>query len=75
MYKTAELLNTTPPLIRYIAQKNKWKRPVPHLQRAVAKGNMYPNFYLTVELTEEDLKQHEKNRERFVPRPYDFYGG
>ena len=75
MYRTAELLDTTPYLIRYIAQKNKWKRPVPHLQRAVAKGNMYPSFYLTVELTEDDLKQHKENRKKYVPKPYDFYGG
>jgi hypothetical protein len=40
MYKSAEILKTSPSVIRYIALINAWKRPLPkHLEIAFNRGN------------------------------------
>jgi hypothetical protein len=40
MYKAAQILETSPSVIRYIALVNGWKRPLPkHLEIAFKRGN------------------------------------
>ena len=56
MYVAAERLQTSPFVIRYIANKNNWQRPlelVPHLQKAVQSGNVPSGFYKNLKSREE----------------------
>lgn len=48
MYRGSYILGTSPYVLRYIAQKNKWKRPAtaaPAILEGVKRGNMPASYY------------------------------
>ena len=56
MYAAAEILKTSPYVIRYMAQKYKWKRSidkVPHLKQAILSGSVKKGLYRNL-IFEED---------------------
>ena len=63
MYAAAERLQTSPFVIRYIANKNNWQRPidlVPHLKKAVQSGNVPNGFYKNLKSREEITDEIEE---------------
>ena len=66
MYRTAELLNTSPWVIRYIVHREKWTRNAkhcPHLIKAVQNGHKSEEFYKTLDFSEVETTLNSKNGE------------
>ncbi len=63
MYAAAEKLQTSPFVIRYLANKYLWIRPidlVPHLEKAVQSGNVPSGFYKNLKSREEITDEIEE---------------
>jgi hypothetical protein len=66
MYKTAAELNTSPYVIRDIAQTQNWIRPaerVPIILAGVKAGKMDPAHYKTLDFSNVNLKSNNENNE------------
>ena len=61
MYDTAEILETTPWIIRYVAQKHGFKKSAltcPHLVKGVKAGKIQASSYKNLDWSEVDLSNN-----------------
>lgn len=65
MYASARQLNTSPSVVRYIAQQNGWRRPAskcPHLVTGVINGRMSASHYKTLDFSGINLNKNKRNQ-------------
>lgn len=63
IYRSSEILGTTPWVIRYIANKHKWRRPAekcPAIVAGVLAGNASAEYYKTLDFSGINLKQNKE---------------
>ena len=63
MFRTAEMLDTSPYTIRYIAHKYEWRRPAekcPAILKGVLNGNAEAEFYRTLDFSGINLNNNKR---------------
>jgi len=71
MYKAATILDTSPYVVRYLAQKHSWKRPAdkaPAILAGVKAGNMPATFYKTLDFSNVETNTTSKKENTNEPK-------